>query len=374
MLSEFLRIPMLLLFASSCLADEADDAQRAKDERVVQTVLRLTGFDLNSKPEAKAAVLRHLGRIEGDEKYLEIVDKLNLAADAAPGLLRQALARPDSSLGVNCVGLLLKADQTAGLKQALAGKDEEAIAILTALGLTGQPKALGLVEPLIADQDRSAAVRSAAVRALGKLPGGEKKLLEVVQAGKLPGDLKFAAANVLLNSADGAIKTEAGKHLTLPATADAKPLPTIPELVKLSGDATAGQALFASEKAQCAKCHTVNGQGKDVGPNLSEIGSKLSKEALYLSILDPSAGISFNFETSQIVTTEGQVLQGIVVSDTAESVTLKTAEAILRVIPKDDIDEITKLKISLMPQDLQRQLTAQNLVDIVEYLATLKKK
>ena len=54
--------------------------------------------------------------------------------------------------------------------------------------------------------------------------------------------------------------------------------------------------------------------------------------------------------------------------------TLKTAEAITRVIPKTEIDEATKLKTSLMPQDLQRQLTAQNLVDIVEYLTTLKKK
>jgi putative heme-binding domain-containing protein len=117
-----------------------------------------------------------------------------------------------------------------------------------------------------------------------------------------------------------------------------------------------------------------NGQGKEVGPNLSEIGSKLSKEALYLSILDPSAGVSFNFETSQIVTNEGQVLQGIVISDTPEALTLKTAEAITRAISKSDIEETTKLKISLMPQDLQRQLTAQNLVDIVEYLTTLKKK
>jgi putative heme-binding domain-containing protein len=365
---------ILLLVPAALLGDDADDAQRAKDERIVQTVLRLPGFDLNSKPEAKAAVLRHLGRIEGQDKYLEVVDKLNLAADVAPNLLKQALANPESNAGVNCAALLLKVDQMAGLEGAIAGKDEAAVAAITALGLTGQVKALPLVEPLIGDDERSLAVRSAAVRALGKIPGGEKRLLEIVQQGRLAKELSFAAANVLLNSPDAAVKAEAGKHLTLPATADAKPLPTIAELVKMSGDAAAGQALFAAEKTQCAKCHVVNGQGKEVGPNLSEIGSKLSKEALYLSILDPSAGVSFNYETSQVVTSEGQVLQGIVVSDTAESITLKTAEAITRVIPKSDVDETMKLKVSLMPQDLQRQLTAQNLVDIVEYLTTLKKK
>jgi putative heme-binding domain-containing protein len=366
---------LVLLFAAlPLLAEEADDAQRAKDERIVQTVLRLPGFDLNSKPEAKAAVLRHLGRIEGQDKYFEIVGKLNLVGDVAPHLLKQALASPEGNSGVNCAALLLQADQTAGLKAAIAGKDEAAAAAITALGLTGQAKALPLIEPLIGDAQRSIAVRSAAVRALGKLPGGEQQLLAIVQQGRLAKELSFAAANVLLNSADAAVKAEAGKHLALPATADATPLPTIAELVKRNGDAAAGQALFAAEKTQCAKCHVVNGQGKEVGPNLSEIGSKLSKEALYLSILDPSAGVSFNYETSQLVTSEGQVLQGIIVSDTAEAVTLKTAEAITRVIPKSDVDETTKLKISLMPQDLQRQLTAQNLVDIVEYLTTLKKK
>lgn len=367
--------PLILLFVPVFLpADEAEEAQRAKDERIVQTILRLPGFDLNSKPDAKAAVLRHLSRIEGQDKYVELVTKLHLAAEVAPALLKQAVAAPESNVGVNCVALLLKANKLDGIREAVSGKDEAAAAILTALGLSGQRAAQPLIEAVLQDADRSVAVRSAAVRALGKIPGGEQTLLESVTSGHLAEDLKFTAANILLNSADAAVKSEASKHLALPATADAQPLPTIAELVKMNGDAAAGQALFAAEKTQCSKCHVVNGQGKEVGPNLSEIGSKLSKEALYLSILDPSAGVSFNYETSQVVTSEGQVLQGIIVSDTAEAVTLKTAEAITRVIPKAEIDEATKLKVSLMPQDLQRQLTAQNLVDIVEYLTTLKMK
>jgi len=367
-------LTLLTLLASAVLANEADDAQRAKDERIVQTVLRLPGFDLNSKPEAKAAVLRHLARIEREEKYFELVDKLNLTAEVAPNLLKQALANPESNLGVNCVVLLLKADQTDDLAKAISDKDEVAVAALTAMGLTGRPKIVALVRPIVIDEQRSVAVRAAAVRAMGRTPHGERTLLQIVVQGKLASDLKFAVANVLLNSADEAIKTEAAKHLTLPATADAQPLPPISQLVKMSGDAAKGQTLFFAEKAQCAKCHIVNGQGKEVGPNLSEIGSKLSKEALYLSILDPSAGVSFNYETSQVVTGDGLSITGIIVSDTAEAITVKTAEAITRVIPRPDIEEINKLKTSIMPSDLQRQLTAQDLVDVVEYLTTLKKK
>ncbi len=364
----------LCFLSTTLLAEEWDEAQRAKDERILQTVLRLPGFDLNAKPEAKAAVLRHLSRLEGEEKYFELVAKLNLAEDVAPALLAQAIAQPESNAGVNCAALLLKNNLIAGLQKGIAGEDEAAVPLLTALGLTGLPQALELVESVITENERSIAVRSAAVRGVGKLPGGEKRLLAIVEAENLATDLKFAAANVLLNSANAEIKTAAAKHLTLPATGDGKPLPTIPELVQRTGDAAAGRTLFFAEKSQCAKCHTVNGEGKDVGPNLSEIGTKLSKEALYLSILDPSAGVSFNYETSQIVTTEGVVVSGIVTSETAEAITIKTADAITRAIPKEEIEEIVKLKISLMPADLQRTLTAQELVDLVEFLTTLKKK
>lgn len=365
---------LCLLFACEVQADDADDLLRAKDERVVQTLLRLKGFDLNAKPEAKAAVLRHLARIQGQEKFFELVEKLKLAGDVAPSLLEQVIASPESNVGANCAALLLKAEQIEVLQAAIAEKDETAVAVITALGLTGDPQVVELVQGVVTDAERSVAVRGAAVRAVGKTAQGEKLLLAMVGQGKLASDLKFAAANVLLNSLDDAIKTEAGKHLTLPATADATPLPSISQLVKMTGDAARGQTLFFAEKIQCAKCHVVNGQGKEVGPNLSEIGSKLSKDAFYLSILDPSAGVSFNYETTQVVTDEGQIILGITVSDTAEAVTLKTADAITRVIPKAEIEELNRLKASMMPADLQRQLTAQDLVDMVEYLTTLKKK
>ena len=67
----------------------------------------------------------------------------------------------------------------------------------------------------------------------------------------------------------------------------------VAELVKMPGDATKGQVVYLT---YCFTCHQVNGQGVDFGPALSEIGTKLAKEAIYDSILNPSAGISFGFE------------------------------------------------------------------------------
>ena len=118
---------------------------------------------------------------------------------------------------------------------------------------------------------------------------------------------------------------------------------------------------------------SVKGEGKDVGPDLTEIGSKLSKEAMYVSILDPSAGVSFNYETYVARTLDGTTLSGILVSQTDDSVELKTAESIVHKLKRDDIEALKKLPTSLMPADLQKQLKADDLVDIVEYLTTLKK-
>jgi putative heme-binding domain-containing protein len=117
----------------------------------------------------------------------------------------------------------------------------------------------------------------------------------------------------------------------------------------------------------------VKNEGKEVGPNLSEIGSKLSKDAMFASILDPSAAISHNYETYVASLADGLVVSGLLVSQTERDVTLKNQEGVTRTIPRDQIEEFAKQPISLMPANLQKLLTVQELVDVVEYLSTLKK-
>jgi putative heme-binding domain-containing protein len=335
-------------------------------------LLRLPGIDLNEKPEAKAALLRYLEAERGTEKYLEIVGKFQLR-ETKDELLRLALAQADSSLGVQAAGLLVKFDERDLLTKAIADPDPaQGAKVVGVLGLLADSRANDLLAPLVTDGQKPLAVRSAAVSAVGRNAPGQKLLLGLVEGGKLPMDLRFAAANVLLSSADEAIKSAAGKHLSLPAAAGGEPLPPVAELVTRGGDAFRGKELFATT-GTCAKCHKVKGEGKEVGPDLSEIGSKLSKEALYVSILDPNAGVSFNYETWLVRTHDGTTLSGVLVSQTDDAVELKTAEAIVHKFARDDIEQMKKQPISLMPAELQKQLQAQDLVDIVEYLATLKK-
>ena len=142
------------------------------------------------------------------------------------------------------------------------------------------------------------------------------------------------------------------------------------QLARRLGDAHKGRLVFATN-GTCVKCHLVNGEGKEVGPNLSEIGAKLSRLALYESILFPTA-ISHNFEAYTVVLANGNVISGLLVNRTAESIAIKGADAITHTYPVSAVEEIKQQPISLMPADLQKGMTADDLVNVVEYLTTLK--
>ncbi|QDU29342.1 Cytochrome c [Anatilimnocola aggregata] len=364
---------LLCLSLAPLVAQEVTDATRAKDSRRVKALLRLENVDLETLPEAKASLMRHLETIHGTDEFLELVRRFKLKA-ANPELIRLAIEKGDETIGVEAVKTLFDFGANDAIEKELNGKDDaRAVKLAAAMGLAGDPRGNELLLSVIGNSERSVPVRSAAVTAIGRNKAGQEQLLKLVEAGTLAKELNFAAANVLLSSTDAAIKTAAGKHLTLPATADSKPLPTVAELVKRTGDVAAGKQVFGTI-GTCIKCHKVRGEGKDVGPDLSEIGSKLSKEAFYVSILDPSAGISHNFETYTLLLADGTVQNGILVSQTDADIQIKTADAIVKQFPRDEVEDFKKSTVSLMPADLQKALTAQNLVDVVEYLTTLKKQ
>jgi putative heme-binding domain-containing protein len=184
-------------------------------------------------------------------------------------------------------------------------------------------------------------------------------------------DLKAAAGAALQSAQWKDIRPQVAELFPPPAGKDNVALPPIGELAKRRGDIGRGKTLFATT-GTCATCHVVNGEGKEVGPDLSEIGKKLGREALYESILYPSAGISHNYENHLLETKSGTVTNGLLVSQTAEEIVLKGADGLVRTFKRKDVETFDKTNVSLMPADLQKVLSAQDLTDVVEYLLTLK--
>ena len=136
---------------------------------------------------------------------------------------------------------------------------------------------------------------------------------------------------------------------------------------------TRGEEVFRRKTSACTECHRVGDFGTDFAPALTEIGSKLGKDALYESVLDPSAGISFGFEAWMIKLKSGDEAYGIITSQTEEEVVVKNKTVVIHV-KKSDIESRQQMKLSIMPANLQATMSAQDLVDLVEYLSTLKKK
>ena len=121
-------------------------------------------------------------------------------------------------------------------------------------------------------------------------------------------------------------------------------------------------------------CHQVKDMGTDFGPNLSEIGNKLSKEAQYISILHPDAGISFGFEGYKITMKDGSILGGIIESKTETDIELKMPNGNTMSIKTSDVSSLEQLENSMMPAGLENSVSTQELVDLVEYLSLLKKE
>jgi putative heme-binding domain-containing protein len=166
------------------------------------------------------------------------------------------------------------------------------------------------------------------------------------------------------------VRQEASTYLGGAAAGSGKKVPAINELLALKGNPQNGLTVF---QTNCSVCHQVNGEGADFGPKLSEIGSKLPKEAQYVSILHPDAGISFGFEGYEIKMKDGSTNMGIIASQTENDIDLRMPGGSAMRLSRKDVASVKKMENSMMPTGLHENMTDQQLADLVEYLMTLKK-
>jgi putative heme-binding domain-containing protein len=125
-----------------------------------------------------------------------------------------------------------------------------------------------------------------------------------------------------------------------------------------------GKAIFTQ---QCSKCHTLFGQGGGVGPDLTSF-NRNDIQAMLLSIVHPSAEIREGYDSYLVLTTDGRALTGTLAEQDAQSVTLRCPDDALIAIPRDEIDEISISRQSIMPDGLLKSYSDQELRDLFAYL------
>lgn len=190
-----------------------------------------------------------------------------------------------------------------------------------------------------------------------------KNLLEITKSGKThPG--------ILLEIAEAGQKSGIGDAKNLIQEDPNKPMAMAFALE--GGDKDEGKNVFFQKIAvACLRCHKVEGQGGDVGPELSGIGSKQKRDYLLESIILPEKNIAKGFESLLLVLSNGKTVTGILKQDKPDELILMDFEGKLITVKKADIEE-KKTGKSGMPADLYKQLSRKELRDLIEYLASLK--
>jgi putative membrane-bound dehydrogenase-like protein len=325
---------------------------------------------IQQTPSFQRALAFGLEAVKGSQDYIDIVRRYQLK-DHGPELLSLAKQGRTEDIRSHAVQALLSLGSSDLLTKAIAAQNDTSLSLITTLGLVEDKKNKDILQAAVLDKKYKLGIRAAAARSMGRDWTGEDRLLLMAKNKTLPEDLRDSTAVILANSNRDVMRKEAGIVLPPVLAGSIHTIAPIDKLLKLPGDVASGNTVFMS---YCMACHQVNNKGVNFGPNLSEIGSKLSKEALYAAILQPSAGISFGYEGYIFQLKNGSRLVGYIESQTTDEITIKMIGGQSEKHKKTDIVEKKDYGKSLMTEGLPQAMGQQKFIDLVEYLSTLKKK
>lgn len=154
----------------------------------------------------------------------------------------------------------------------------------------------------------------------------------------------------------------------LQATERQKKFAHFQSIAQKAGDTAHGKTIF---NATCQTCHTVAGQGGQIGPVLNGAGA-MGTDALLRAILTPNAAMEAGYRTFRVELKDGDVLDGFLVSENNDAIVLRQPNSQDRRIPQDEIRRAQFTKISMMPEGLLDSLPENDATDLLAYLKTLK--
>jgi putative membrane-bound dehydrogenase-like protein len=294
----------------------------------------------------------------------DIVKRFNLKSET-DRLMDYVLKSNNWDLQSEAAHIVFKNEGTAPLDKILRGSNEnEKLASIAAFGSVDAPETNAVFKKILLDAEQNMAIREKATQALFGW-NGQDITWDLVQKNQFPKELIEVVKPNLMNSWHNEIRPAAVKHFMGEVNTD---YGNINDLAKMKGNAIKGIKTF---ETYCLTCHKMAGKGTDFGPGLSEIGSKLSKSGLFSSIINPSQGISFGYEGHVLTMKDGSENQGMLLSKTENEIVMKELGVTEpKRYKRTEIASQKMLEESLMPKFPMKK---EELVDLVEYLAGLKK-
>ncbi|MCU0708245.1 MAG: ThuA domain-containing protein, partial [Pirellula sp.] len=212
-------------------------------------------------------------------------------------------------------------------------------------------------------------IKNAAISAILSKPEWTKSMLDAVEAKQFDlSDLSLDQKQSLRSFPDAAMKEQAEKLLAmgggLPDENREKVLQSLMHVTKATGDVEAGIVVY---KRVCAQCHKHGDMGKAIGPELTGMAVH-PKEELLTHIIDPSRNVEGNFRLYNLMTVDGQVVNGMLAGETRTTVTIIDSQAKEISVSRDEIEQLVATRKSVMPEGFESQMTEKELTDLLEFL------
>ncbi|MEX0937103.1 MAG: PVC-type heme-binding CxxCH protein [Pirellulales bacterium] len=210
------------------------------------------------------------------------------------------------------------------------------------------------------------AVRRALASGLLKSPQHTRALLQAIEQGQVAAaGLDPLTRQRLIDHPRADVRSFAKRVIDhSPADPRDEVLHRYRAALETDGEARRGREVF--EKS-CASCHRIDGLGVNVGPDIGDSRTK-SPEQLLTDILDPNRAIDANYLSYAVVTRTGQVLTGIVTSESAGGITLLQQDGKSASLLRDDLDQLRTTGVSLMPEGLEREIDIQAMADLIAFI------
>jgi putative membrane-bound dehydrogenase-like protein len=141
------------------------------------------------------------------------------------------------------------------------------------------------------------------------------------------------------------------------------PDPAIEEILRLRGDPARGKQVAAA----CVMCHAIGGAGADVGPALDGWGRGKSAEVIARAIVQPSADIAQGYDGTELRTTDGLVIQGLLIKQ-GDPLMMRSRGGFTQIIPANRVANRRRMNESLMLSAAQLGLRAQEVADLIAFL------
>src|SRR5215831_11490921 len=143
------------------------------------------------------------------------------------------------------------------------------------------------------------------------------------------------------------------------------------EVTKLPGDPLRGKAYYVG-KGSCATCHILDGQGGNLGPDLTNAGARRSAAYLREALVDPGAAVSEGFLVVSIVTRDGQRIRGIRANEDSFTIQIRDSSGVFHSVRKTDLSELKKEFSSSFMPSYRDSMSNAEIEDMVAFLAGLR--